>query len=66
MFEVIHVVDAKRVQLDTYQLKVVARIWFDQWKKGRYEGAPIVSLLVFESAFMGRFFPHEIRETKVR
>ncbi|WMV30297.1 hypothetical protein MTR67_023682 [Solanum verrucosum] len=30
------------------------------------EDAPIVSWAVFESAFMGRFFPRELREAKVR
>ncbi|XP_049359574.1 uncharacterized protein LOC125824263 [Solanum verrucosum] len=43
MFEVIHVADAERVELDSYQLKGVSRIRFDQWKKGRSRGAPIVT-----------------------
>ncbi|WMV57410.1 hypothetical protein MTR67_050795 [Solanum verrucosum] len=32
-FEIMHVTDVERVEIDTYQLKGVARIWFDQWKK---------------------------------
>uniref|UniRef100_M1D847 Gag-pol protein n=1 Tax=Solanum tuberosum TaxID=4113 RepID=M1D847_SOLTU len=43
-----HVVDAERVELDAYQLKGVARVWFDQWKKSRAEGAPIESMSVHE------------------
>ncbi|KAK4718245.1 hypothetical protein R3W88_016583 [Solanum pinnatisectum] len=35
-------------------------------QKSRAEGAPIVSWAVFESAFMRRFFPRELREAKVR
>ncbi|WMV37884.1 hypothetical protein MTR67_031269 [Solanum verrucosum] len=66
VFEVMHVIDIERVELVAYQLKGVSRIWIDQWKKGRAEGAPIVSWVVFDSAFMGRFFPRELREEKVR
>ncbi|KAG5619951.1 hypothetical protein H5410_005169 [Solanum commersonii] len=43
---------------------IVEEIWFDQWKKSRAKGAPIVSWAVFEEAFMGRFFPCELREAK--
>ncbi|KAK4717816.1 hypothetical protein R3W88_016154 [Solanum pinnatisectum] len=41
-------------------------IWFDQWKKSSAEDAPILSWVVFESAFLRRFFPHELKEAKVR
>ncbi|WMV33411.1 hypothetical protein MTR67_026796 [Solanum verrucosum] len=44
VFEIMHVVDVERVDLDAYQLKSVARIWFDQWKKGRVEDASIKEL----------------------
>ena len=57
-FDVIHLVDAERVKLDRYQLKNVARTWFDQWKEGRDEDAPPLSWDCFEKAFLGRFFPH--------
>uniref|UniRef100_M1DDV8 Gag-pol polyprotein n=1 Tax=Solanum tuberosum TaxID=4113 RepID=M1DDV8_SOLTU len=59
-----HVADAEHVELVAFQQKSVARIWFDQWKKSRAERAPIVRWVVFESAFMGRFFTHEMREAK--
>ncbi|KAH0725455.1 hypothetical protein KY284_001320 [Solanum tuberosum] len=66
VFEIMHVVDAERVELVSYQLKGVARIWFDQWKKNRVEDAPIVRWAVFEGVFLGCFFPRELREAKVR
>ena len=31
VFEVMHIVNAKSVELVAYQLKSVARTWFDQW-----------------------------------
>ena len=33
VFEMMHVVDTKRVELSAYQLKNVARTWFDKWKE---------------------------------
>ncbi|WMV13636.1 hypothetical protein MTR67_007021 [Solanum verrucosum] len=56
--------DTERVELDAYQLKNVARTWFDQWKEGRAEGAPPVSWACFEEVFLGRFFPRELKEAK--
>ncbi|WMV40584.1 hypothetical protein MTR67_033969 [Solanum verrucosum] len=47
-----------------YQLKNVARTWFDQWKEGRAEDAPPASWACFEEAFLGRFFPRELKEAK--
>ena len=65
VFEVIHVADADHVELAEFQLKGVAWIWFDQWNKSRVERAQNLSWIVFESAFLGRFFPRELREEKV-
>ncbi|XP_015057576.1 uncharacterized protein LOC107003818 [Solanum pennellii] len=53
VFEVMHVVNVERVQLVAYQLKSVARTWFDQWKGGRAEDAPHPSWACFEKAFLG-------------
>ncbi|MDD0156946.1 hypothetical protein PSY55_23685, partial [Shigella flexneri] len=66
LFMVMHVLDVERVELVTYQPKGVARVWYDQWMKGRVEGSPIVSWSMFEEVFMRRFFPLELREAKVR
>ena len=40
VYEVMHVVDAERVESVAYQLKGVAIICFNQWKNGRAEDAP--------------------------
>uniref|UniRef100_M1D9K4 Gag-pol polyprotein n=1 Tax=Solanum tuberosum TaxID=4113 RepID=M1D9K4_SOLTU len=32
VFDVIHVTDTVRIELAAYQMKNVARTWFDQWK----------------------------------
>ncbi|XP_049399727.1 uncharacterized protein LOC125863761 [Solanum stenotomum] len=64
VFEVMHVADAKRVELASCQLKCNARTWFDQWKKSRADDAPVLSWIVFESAFLGSFIPRELREAK--
>ncbi|KAH0705892.1 hypothetical protein KY285_010419 [Solanum tuberosum] len=47
-------------------MKGVSRIWFDQWKKNRVESAPPASWTCFEEPFLGRFFPRELKEAKVR
>ncbi|KAH0720291.1 hypothetical protein KY284_005321 [Solanum tuberosum] len=58
VFKVMHVADAERVELAAYQLK--------SWRKSRAEDAPVLSWVVFESEFLGRFFPRELREAKVK
>lgn len=60
------IVEAERVELVAYQMKGVAGIWFDQWKKNRVENAPVASWVVFQSAFMGRLFPCELREENIK
>ncbi|XP_049373003.1 uncharacterized protein LOC125837981 [Solanum verrucosum] len=40
VFDVMHVTDTVRVELATYQMKNVARTWFDQGKGGRAEDTP--------------------------
>ncbi|WMV34371.1 hypothetical protein MTR67_027756 [Solanum verrucosum] len=43
IFDVMHVVDTEQVKLAAYQLKYVTKTWFDQWKGGRVENAPLAS-----------------------
>ncbi|WMV59237.1 hypothetical protein MTR67_052622, partial [Solanum verrucosum] len=64
VFEVKHVAYTERVELVAYQLKNVASTWFDQWKDGRVEDARPASWDCFEEAFLGRFFPRELKEAK--
>ncbi|WMV13788.1 hypothetical protein MTR67_007173 [Solanum verrucosum] len=67
VFEIMQlVIDLEHVELVSYQLKGVARIWYDQWKKNRAEGPPLLSWAVFENTFLGRFFSRELREAKVK
>ena len=66
MHEIIHVVNAKRVELAAYQLKGVAKTWFDQWKDGRVVDAPHPSWYCFEETFFWRFFPREVKEANMR
>ncbi|XP_049385739.1 uncharacterized protein LOC125849812 [Solanum stenotomum] len=40
--KVMHVADVEQVEVAVYQLKNVPRTWFDQCKKVRAEGAPLV------------------------
>ena len=65
VFEVMHVVDTEKVELAAYQLKCVTRTLFDQWMDGRVEGTPHPSWACLEEAFLGRFFPRELKEAKI-
>lgn len=62
----IHVAYIGRVDLASYQLKNVSRTWFDQWREGRVEDATRASWACFEEAFLGCFFPRELKKAKVR
>ncbi|XP_015078138.1 uncharacterized protein LOC107021936 [Solanum pennellii] len=64
VYKVMHVFDDESVELDAYKLKGVDRTWFNQWKDGRAEDAPHQSWSCFEEAFLGKFFPLELRESK--
>ncbi|KAK4726787.1 hypothetical protein R3W88_031704 [Solanum pinnatisectum] len=64
VFDMMHIADTERVELAAYQLKYVARIWFDQWKGGRAEDALPTSWACFEEAFLGCYFPRELKEAK--
>ncbi|KAH0724869.1 hypothetical protein KY284_000734 [Solanum tuberosum] len=66
VFDVMHFIDTVRVELAAYQLKNVARTWFDKWKGGRAEDAPPASWACFKEAFLERFFPQELKKAKVR
>ncbi|WMV32581.1 hypothetical protein MTR67_025966 [Solanum verrucosum] len=65
VFEVMHVVDAKCVELAAYQLKSIARKWFDRWKKNKVEGTSQLTWAMFEDTFLGSFFPRELRVAKM-
>ena len=55
----------EKAQLAAYQLKSVAQVWYNQWKNNRSVGAGPIEWEVFKSAFSDRFFPQELRKSKV-
>lgn len=66
VFEFLHIIDVGCVELASYKLKGIAKINYEQWKKISDEEAPIVSWIMFESAFVVCFFPHYLWEENVR
>ena len=55
----------EKAELVAYQLKGVARVWFDQWVDNRGADAGPFGWEEFKAAFLDRFFPLELREAKV-
>src|SRR5688572_23777889 len=56
----------EKAQLVAYQLKGVARVWFDQWVDNRGANAGPIGWEEFKAAFLDRFFPLELRDAKVQ
>ena len=52
-------------QLDSYQLKDVAQTWCKMWQDSRVLGGVPVTWELFKATFLERFFPREMRESKV-
>jgi len=65
ILDIMGVTSVNKVELATYQLKSVSQVWYTQWKNNRPVGAGPIEWQVFKSAFLGRFFPRELRESKV-
>ena len=64
IFEVMKVIGKDRVELESYQLKDVAHIWYTQWKENRGVDAAPITWDCFSDSFLDRFFPIEFREEK--
>jgi len=47
-------------------LNRISQIWFNQWKEERTIDANPLDWDKFKGAFLDRFFPFELRETKVQ
>ncbi len=60
-----HVSEVKSVELASYRLKDIAHDWVVMWKKGREEDVTPVTWQKFQDSFLDKFFPLEIRETKL-
>jgi len=56
----------EKAELVAYQLKGVARVWFDQWNDNRGVDAGPLDWEEFKVAFLDRFFPLELMEAKVQ
>nr|XP_033515491.1 uncharacterized protein LOC117279956 [Nicotiana tomentosiformis] len=56
--------DDEDVELAAYQLRDVARAWFEMWEKKRDEDDGPPTWEEFEKAFMANFIPEEEREAK--
>ena len=49
----------------SYSLKDIAYDWVVMWKKSREENAAPISWQIFQDAFLDKFFPREMRESKI-
>ncbi|WMV54508.1 hypothetical protein MTR67_047893 [Solanum verrucosum] len=54
----------EKVELEAYQLKGVAQVWFNQLKEDRVVNKGPLDWEKFKVAFLDRFFPLEMREAK--
>ena len=48
-----------------FQLKVVAKLWYSQWKGNRLVVFGPIRWEEFKEAFLGKYFPPERSEVKV-
>ena len=54
----------KKAELDLYQLREVAQVWYIQWKDNRLVESGPIEWEEFKEAFLGKYFPRERREVK--
>ena len=57
--------DIKKAELDSYQLKDVAQTWCKMWQDSCVLGGVPVTWELFKTTFLERFFPREMKESKV-
>lgn len=55
----------EKVELSSYHLKDIAQTWCKMWQDSRALGGVPVRWELFKIAFLERFFPREMRESKV-
>lgn len=61
---VMQVTSNDKAELASYQLKEVAPIWYTQWNENRSVKAAHVTWECFTGAFLDKFFPRELWESK--
>ncbi|XP_069149754.1 uncharacterized protein [Solanum lycopersicum] len=57
--------DNEKLELASYQLKDVAQTWCKMWQDSRVLGGVPVTWELFQTIFLEKFFPREMREAKV-
>ena len=55
----------EKVELATYQLNDVAQAWYVQWRDNRPLRGGLLTREIFNTAFLDRFFPRDMREVKL-
>ena len=66
IFEVMQVTGNNRVELESYQLKNVAHIWYTQWKENKGAHGTPITWDCFSETFLKKNFPIELREEKAQ
>ena len=56
----------EKAELAAYQLKDVAQVWYEQWKDERPVIEGWITWGTFTIDFLNRFFPLELRESKMQ
>ncbi|XP_069146585.1 uncharacterized protein [Solanum lycopersicum] len=65
VLSVIGVNSREKAELDSYQLRDVAQVWYIQWKDNRSVESGPIEWEEFKEALLGKYFPRERREVKV-
>lgn len=64
VLSIMGVTSVEKMELAAYQLKGFSHILFNWWKEARPVETGLIEYKWFESAFLERFFPLEMREAK--
>ena len=68
VYKILYSMDVTSIEkddLEAYKLKDVAQTWYVQWRDNRAIRGGLVTWKIFKRDFLDRFFPREIRESKV-
>lgn len=55
----------EKAHLAAYQLKNVARVWYEQWKNKREREAGHAAWEEYKGKFLDWFFPLELRKVRI-
>ena len=65
LHKILVVTDIEKAELASYQLKDVAQTWCKMWQDSRVLGGVPVTWELFQTIFLERFFPRDMKEAKV-